>query len=62
MALRRSKRASRKLDRLSLMAKAYVYVTEDLYPQSYDSAMKSDEAQEWKKAMEEMYSLAENNT
>lgn len=63
IALRRSKRKIRKPDELSLVAEAYAYVTEDLYPQSYDSTMKSDEAQEWTKAMDdEMFSLAENNT
>lgn len=63
LALRRSRREIKRPDKLSLMAEAYAYVTEDLYPQSYDAAMKSNEAQEWKKAMdEEMSSLTENNT
>ncbi|KMQ86059.1 retrovirus-related pol polyprotein from transposon tnt 1-94 [Lasius niger] len=63
IALRRSRREIKRPDKLSLMAEAYAYVTEDLYPQSYDAAMKSNEAQEWKKAMdEEMSSLTENNT
>lgn len=45
------------------MAEAYAYFSKDLYPQSYDAAMKLNEAQEWKKTMdEEMSSLAENNT
>lgn len=63
IALRRSKRGIRKPDKLSLLTEAYAYVMENLYPQSYDSAMKSDEAEEWKRAMnDEMSSLAENNT
>lgn len=63
IALRREKREIRKPDKLSLLAEAHSYLTEDLYPQSYNAVMKSHEAKEWQKATdEEMTSLAENNT
>lgn len=52
IAFHRGKREIRKPDKLSLLAEADSYVMEDLSPQTYNSAMKSNKAQEWRKVMD----------